>query len=478
MKYTYITTTLPYVNDKPHLGFALEIVQADVYARFHSLLEEKVIFNTGTDEHGLKIFQKAREQNLDPLTYCTQYAEFFKNLRSSLNLSWTHFIRTTDKHHILSAQEFWKRCDANGDIYKKKYRVRYCVGCELEKTDSELVNNRCPLHPNRELEIIEEENYFFRFSQYQKKLLDLYKKNPDFVQPRFRMHEITQFVERGLEDFSISRLKKKMPWGIAVPNDPDHVMYVWFDALINYISTIGWPQDEKQFSCFWPGIQVAGKDNLRQQSAMWQAMLMSAKLPPSKKIFIHGFITSEGKKMSKSIGNVVDPVELVHRFGVDPVRYYLLREIPSLDDGDFSEQRFQELYDSDLANELGNLVSRLCTLGEKLKIEIKKTQKSTSSTDPILLSLMLSIDSFSFSTALESIWKKIKKINLSLDEDKPWSLTSEKAQPVVETLLDSLHEVGIELTPFLPQTAETIKKYTKGKITKHKPLFMRLSSLS
>src|SRR3989344_2595088 len=299
----YITTTLPYVNADPHIGFALEIIQADVMARYYRNAGYKVFFNTGVDEHGLKIFRKAKENNLDPQKYCNIYAKKFDDLKSALGLSYNNFIRTTDKHHQEAAQEFWKLCEKNKDIYLKNYKIKYCVGCELEKTESELVDGKCPVHPNLELEMIEEENYFFRYSKYQKKLLNFYKKNPEFVIPEKRYNEIKGFTEKGLEDFSISRLKEKMPWGVPVPGDDKHVMYVWFDALVNYISCLGWPDFAKAssgkarnlFKEFWPGLQVAGKDNLRQQSSMWQAMLLSAGLPNSKQIFIHGFITSDGK---------------------------------------------------------------------------------------------------------------------------------------------------------------------------------------
>ena len=317
----YITTTLPYVNAKPHIGFALEIIQADAIARYQRMQGKDVVFNTGTDEHGLKIHRKALERGVTPQEYCDEYAATFDALKELLNLSYTHFIRTTDPAHHKSAQAFWMLCYENGDIYKKNYQIKYCVGCELEKTDSELDDGMCPDHPNQEVEHIDEENYFFRFSKYQEPLLKLYEEHSDFVVPTHRLHEIRNFVKKGLQDFSISRLKSKMPWGVAVPNDSEHVMYVWFDALINYISTIGWNGNMDEFEKNWPGVQVAGKDNLRQQSAMWQAMLMSAGLPASKQIFIHGFITAEGQKMSKTVGNVVDPFDIVETYGIDAVRY-------------------------------------------------------------------------------------------------------------------------------------------------------------
>lgn len=464
----YITTTLPYVNADPHIGFALEIVQADVIARAWRQEGNEVVFNTGTDEHGQKIYQKALEAHQDPQLYCDEYAKKFNDLKEALNLSYTHFIRTTDAKHIFAASEFWNRCLNNGDIYKKNYQTKYCVGCELEKTDSDLVNGQCPLHPKNTIELRNEENYFFAFSKYQKPLLQLYEKQPDFVLPESKLNEIKQFVSGGLQDFSISRLKEKMPWGIPVPNDPNHVMYVWFDALINYISTVEWPTDEKTFHAWWPGIQVAGKDNLRQQSAMWQAMLLSAKLPLSKQIIIHGFITSNGQKMSKSLGNVVDPYEMVKKYSTDAVRYYLLREIPPLADGDFSELRMKELYNSDLANELGNCVSRVTTLAAKDGIIMEKKHYRMNSEH------VKQIESFHLNEALMSIWEEIKKLNKRINEQTPWSKTPEERYNFLIESLNLLNEIGNRLYPFLPTTSEMILAGTSGAITKVPPLFPRL----
>jgi methionyl-tRNA synthetase len=331
----YLTTTLPYVNSDPHLGFALELVQADAIVRSQKLLGKEIFFNTGTDEHGLKIYQKALAEGKDTQAYCDEFAEKFKNLLPALGvLPEIHFIRTTDKHHIAACQEFWKLVEKNGYIYKAEYKVKYCVGCELEKTESDLnEEGQCLIHPHLKIEIREEENYFFKFSAFEKPLLELYEKYPDFVVPDFRFNEIKEFVKNGLKDFSISRKKEKMPWGVAVPGDESHVMYVWFDALINYISTLGWPGgmnyesgimnhgkesqgSSEEFGNFWGSkenpnaLQIAGKDNLRQQSSMWQAMLMAAGLPTSRQIIIHGFINSGGQKMSKSLGNVAQGISL------------------------------------------------------------------------------------------------------------------------------------------------------------------------
>lgn len=465
----YITTTAPYVNADPHIGFALEIVQADALARYKRLMGYDVAFGFGTDEHGVKIYRKALENKKSPQEYCDFFAKRFDDLKVLLNLSTTHFIRTTDERHIKAAQEFWTRCLKNGDIYKKNYHIKYCVGCELEKTDSELVANRCPVHPNMEIENYEEENYFFKFSNYEKKLLGMYEDNPQFVIPAHRLLEIKIFVEKGLQDFSISRLKTKMPWGVDVPGDEKHVMYVWFDALVFYISTIGWPSDQKEFEAWWPVVQVAGKDNLRQQSAIWQAMLMSAGLAPSKQIIIHGFITAAGQKMSKSLGNVVDPFNLIKQYGVDPVRYYLLKEIPPTEDGDYSDTRMKEVYNSDLANELGNLVSRITTLAEKDSITCTVDNK-------IIFNIQQQelFDAFQFNIILEQIWENIKIINRETNSFAPWSKTSTERKEFLTGVLQKLHLIGQQLLPFIPSTAEKIILSTQGTISKIAPLFPRL----
>lgn len=465
----YITTTLPYVNADPHIGFALEIVQADAIARWKTITNHEVFFNFGTDEHGLKIYRKALEAKKDPQAYCDEYAAKFDDLKKALNLSYTNFIRTTDPHHTRAAQEFWERCLKNGDIYKKNYRIKYCVGCELEKTDSELADNKCLIHPNFEVEVYEEENYFFRFSKYEKPLLEFYASHPDFVVPGEKYNEIKTFVRSGLQDFSVSRLKTKMPWGIDVPGDPDHVMYVWFDALANYITTLGWPEDEGDFKKFWPGTQVAGKDNLRQQTAIWQAMLMSAKLPNSRQVFIHGFITANGQKISKSLGNVVDPFELVRRYGTDAVRYYLLAKIHPWEDSDFTVDKFEEAYNADLANELGNMVSRVAKLCEKsggqfLPGEIELSPEVEDK-----------LAGFRFDEALGAIWSTLKQTDKFIEQEKPWNLSGQELKTVLAKLVQQVRQVGCSLRPFLPTTAEKILDQFKGPtISSTGPLFPRI----
>lgn len=467
----YITTTLPYVNADPHIGFALEIIQADVLARFNKLIGYDVIFNTGTDEHGQKIYQKALEENKDPKKYCDEYAIKFEDLKKALNLSYTNFIRTTSPNHIKATQKFWEICNQNGDIYKKKYKVKYCVGCELEKTDSELVDRRCPLHPNKEIEIREEENYFFKFSKYQNSLLNFYEENSNFILPKSRFNEIKSFVKNGLEDFSISRLKEKMPWGIEVPNDKTQIMYVWFDALINYISTLGWPENIEKFNNFWPGVQIAGKDNLRQQSAIWQAMLMSANLPNSKQIFIHGFLTVNGIKISKSLGNAINPIKITEKYGTDALRYYLLTKINPTEDSDFSENKFKETYNSDLANGLGNLVARIAKLAEKA--ELKGINKELQ----IHQNVHILLKEYKFNEILDYIWsEELKKLDQKINEIQPWKIEDkQKLKEFLVKIIFNILDLAYNLQPFLPETAEKIiKQFNASKIISQRPLFPRI----
>lgn len=469
----YITTTLPYVNADPHIGFAAEITRADAIARFKRLQGMDVFFNTGTDEHGLKIYRKAEETGISPQEYTDKYAARFDDLKNTLNLSYNNFIRTTDKDHITAAQEFWKRCEAAGDIYKKVYKVKYCVGCELELTESELVDGKCPHHPNQELELIEEENYFFRWSKYGDKLLDFYEKNPNFVLPDNRFNEIKRFIERGLQDFSISRLKEKMPWGVPVPGDSEHVMYVWFDALTNYINCLGWNKDDKKFKDFWPGMQVAGKDNLRQQTAMWQAMLMSAGFPNSTQVLIFGFITSNGQKMSKSIGNVVNPYDLIEKYGTDPVRYYLLSELQPFEDSDYTDEKFEKSYMANLANGLGNLLARTSNLIEKNKFQYELSP----GTDEILKDQVeLEMQKFRINEAMFILWQKLREMDEYLSEKAPWKMedTNEKEE-ILKYVAQNILNIAWYLQAFMPETGEKIlKQFTSKQIKKGEAMFPRL----
>lgn len=474
MKKFYITTTLPYVNSDPHVGHALEFVQADVVARYLRLNGFDVFFNTGTDEHGLNIYTVAKEKGKDTKAYADEKSTRFKELLKLLNVQYDNFIRTTDPHHIEAAQEFWKKCAEKGDIYKKNYKTKYCVGCELEKTDSELVNDRCPIHPNKEIETIEEENYFFKFSNYQKKLLDLYEQNPNFVIPESRMNEIRKFVERGLNDFSVSRLKRKMPWGIEVPGDDEHVMYVWFDALVNYVSAIGWPSDMEKFNSWWPVVQVAGKDNLRQQSAIWQSMLMSADLPPSKQVIIHGFLTNKGQKMSKTVGNVVDPYKVVEEYGTEVVRYYLTRQVMPFEDSDFSEESIKIAYNANLANGLGNLVSRVLKMSSEYFGEepVNYSEEQWKCWEEY----REYIETFQLEKAMNVIWSVITDLDVHVQNEQPFRVAKEdieKAKKIVRHLVEGLNQVALMLRPFMPETADKILVHVKANKMPEQPLFLR-----
>lgn len=471
----YITTTLPYVNADPHIGFAMEIIQADIIARYKKRKGYEVFFNTGTDEHGLKIHQKAVEQGEETQVYVDRFAHRFMALKDILNLSYTHFIRTTDTHHKKAAQAFWNLCLEKGDIYKAEYETKYCIGCELEKQDSELDNGLCPIHPSTPIQLIKEENYFFRYSKYQEALLDLYRSNPEFVIPEGRLNEIKSFVENGLKDFSISRLKEKMPWGIPVPDDGKHVMYVWFDALVNYVSTTGWPDKKEVFDQAWPGVQVAGKDNLRQQAAMWQAMLMSAGLPTSKQIFIHGFITSGGQKMSKSIGNVINPLDIVAEYGADALRYFIAHQLPAYEDGDFTLERFKEAYNTQLANGIGNLTSRILKMATAYEVSFDGIEEGA---DEIVDILEEHLNRFNFAAASDVIWQRIGMLDRFIQEHEPFKKIKiegreDEARADVRYLLTELYKIATALDPFMPETSAHILQLLQEKRFPETPLFMR-----
>lgn len=472
----YITTTLPYVNSDPHVGFAMELVRADIIARSKKLQEYNVFFNTGTDEHGQKLFTAAKDVNKDVKAYVDGFAEVFKGLPKVLGvLEDIHFVRTTDTHHVQAAQEFWKRCDKNGSIYKKNYTTKYCVGCELEKTDSELVEGKCPLHPKLDIELREEENYFFKFSAFGDRLLDFYKQNENFVIPDFRFNEIKAFVERGLEDFSISRLKEKMSWGVPVPGDENHVMYVWFDALVNYISTLGWPENTEQFETFWKNgtpVQYCGKDNLRQQSAMWQAMLMAADLPNSDHIIVNGFLTGDGGvKMSKSLGNTINPIDVVNEYGADAFRFFVAKEVSNFEDSPFTMERFKESYNGGLANGLGNLVSRV------MKMASDNLEGPVLELDSQLPSdYQEKLQEFNIQRSSEIAWHWISEADKSIQENQPFKLVKnnpDEGKKMISELVSRLWKISCMLTPILPETSQKIKDLIKANKSPEAPLFLR-----
>ncbi|MFA5841304.1 MAG: methionine--tRNA ligase [Candidatus Paceibacterota bacterium] len=473
----YLTTTLPYVNSNLHMGHALEFVRADIIARFKKIQGYDVFFNTGTDEHGMKIYEKARSFGKSSQEFVD---ESFLNFKESVKIfgmdeEILHFVRTTDEHHLKAAKEFWLRVYNNGFIYKKNYEAKYCVGCEETKSDSDLVNGECPIHPGRPIETIEEENYFFRYSAFGEKLLNFYEEKSNFIIPDFRYNEIKAFVTRGLQDFSISRLKSKMPWGIEVPNDSEHVMYVWFDALVNYISTLGWPENVEQFEKYWVNgnpTQYCGKDNTRFQSAMWQAMLMAAEIPNSHQIVVNGFITGDGGiKMSKTLGNVVDPKDIVSEYGTDALRFFLAKEISNFEDSPFTAERFKEDYNSGLANGLGNLVSRVMTMAEnnlEAPVVIPEASIPTEYTD--------FLNAFEINKAVDLIWHEISALDLIIQTKVPFKLvkTDIKAgREIISSLVVSLNMLARMLSPVLPETSEKILSLIKENKKPTQPLFLR-----
>jgi methionyl-tRNA synthetase len=468
-KARYITTTLPYVNSDPHIGFASEIVTADALARSWRLKGEEVFFNTGTDEHGQKIAGKADENGESRQEYVDHYAGEFKKLSELLDLSYDNFIRTTDEAHKKAAQELWKRCEAKGDIYKKKYKGLYCVGDEMFMKESELVNGRCPNHPNLELQEIEEENYFFKLSNYQT-YLELYLSREGVIVPEWRRQEAINFVHAGLEDFSISREKERLNWGVSVPGDENQVMYVWFDALTNYISTLGWPEDGSgAFKKFWEEgstLQLAGKDQVRFQSVMWQAMLKSAEIKATGSVVYHGFITSGGQKMSKSLGNVIAPSELVARYGTEATRYLLLRHVHPFEDTDITWERLDEWYTANLVNGLGNLTARILKMSEThLERGIEGDADRS-----------VAIDSYNVQAALDTIWSGIGKLDEKITQTEPFKLVKsdpEAAKEIIRDLQLQLISIGYALSAFMPKTAEIIIEAVKIN-KKPENLFSRL----
>ena len=476
----YITTTLPYVNADPHIGFATELVQADVLARAWRLQGEEVFFSTGTDEHGQKIWEAAEKAGQGVQEYVDHYAEEVKKLREALSLSNDAFIRTTDPHHIHAAQEMWKRCEAKGDIYKKEYSGLYCVGCELYKAEKDLdESGHCLIHPHLVPQEVTEENYFFRFSNYGDRLLE-YLARPGVVVPEWRRDEAVNFVRGGLEDFSISREKKRLSWGVPVPGDDEQVMYVWFDALTDYISTLGWPEDaEGNFKKFWEGgktLQVAGKDQVRFQSLMWQAMLMSADIKNTDQIFYHGFINSGGQKMSKSLGNVISPYELVEKYGTEATRYLLLRHVHPTEDSDVTWERLDEWYTANLVNGLGNLVARIMKLAEDylarpVALEERDQFRGTGTKELL--------DRFEFNAVLDSIFQMVSHSDEYITEKEPFKKikqedTAEEARTDIEKLVHELAKIATELKAFMPETSERILAAVKEN-KKPENLFPRLT---
>ncbi|HVA11368.1 MAG TPA: methionine--tRNA ligase [Candidatus Dormibacteraeota bacterium] len=452
----FVTTSIPYVNADPHIGFAMELLYADVLARHARGRGDDVIFSTGTDEHGGKVAEKALEQGLDPKAYADQISQRFSELSKLLNISNNRFIRTTDPDHEGQAQLIWKALAK--DIYKGSYTGWYCTGDEAFFSESEVKANNgiCPAH-NRPYERIEEDNYFFKLSGYTEAIKQAIKSNSYDIIPSTRRNEILSLLSGGLDDISISRPKEKIGWGIPVPDDDKQVMYVWFEALMNYITVLGYP-DKPDFKDYWPAqVHVIGKDIIRFHAAIWPAMLMSLGLDLPKQLYVHSFITVEGQKMSKSIGNVLHPEEIVNKYGVDALRYYFLRHVPAYEDGDFSWDRLKAAYNNELANELGNAVQRTAVMIEKYQAgqvgELKPAQHDASNYEAALAACR-------FDRALDDVWEQVRGLNQYIDEQKPWVIAkegdSEKLQEVLAYQVSSLINIAKLLEPFLPATAAKI----------------------
>ncbi|MBI4087226.1 MAG: methionine--tRNA ligase [Candidatus Liptonbacteria bacterium] len=463
----YITTAIDYVNAPPHLGHALEKIQADVLARFHRARGRDVFFLTGTDEHGAKVFRVAKAAGKEPKVLAEEISEKFKSLKKAFNLSWDDFIITTDKErHWPGVRLMWEKLVESGDIYKAKYRGLYCVGHEAFITKKELVDGKCPDH-QREPELVEDENYFFRLSKYTKEIESRIKNKELKIVPETRANEILSLVENeGLEDVSFSRSREAMPWGVPVPGDESQTIYVWCDALTNYLSAVGYGRNEN-YKLFWPAdVQVIGKDILRFHAAIWPGMLLSAGLELPKILFVHGFITVDGGKMSKTVGNVINPLSLVEKYGTDAVRYYLLREIPAYGDGDFSISRLETVYNADLANGLGNFAARVLALVERdANLQIHANDANTLLDSEIQTEIEKTkevvykkIEEFKLHEALAELWSLMAFGDAYVNREAPWKLSGAAKEKALFNLVVLLDNIAAMLLPFLPETSEKITK--------------------
>jgi len=479
----YLTTAIPYVNAKPHVGHALEFVQADVVRRFHKILGDETLLLSGADENAIKNVQAAEKAGIPVKKFIDENSKLFEEIAKKLNVDFDVFQRGSSVSHHKASQELWKLCAH--DIYKKNYTGLYCLGCEVFYEKNELnENGECFEHPGKPLEEVSEENYFFRLSKYQDQIAKLIEKDELKIFPEFRKNEVLGFLKEGLKDISVSRSNKRAKnWGVGVPNDNTQKMYVWFDALNIYQSGVGFgsalQNDKKEYEKWWPAdLHVIGKGIIRFHAIYWPAFLLSAKLPLPKALFVHGYLTVEGQKMSKSLGNVADPLEFIEKYGADALRYYLLSQISPFQDGDFSEKKLVEIYNSDLANGLGNLVARVAKLCESSKYKQPPAENNhhlISVYDDYKRALV----EYRFNDALSLIWNKIAKLDKYINEEKPWELLrvgDKRLKTILEHAVDQLEEIGELLGPFLPQASKRIKEqFTKSEIKVASALFPRIA---
>lgn len=448
----YITTAIPYVNGKPHIGHAVDYCLADTAARYNRLIGNEVRLQAGTDEHGGKIYQKATELGLGVQEYVDQNSAAFRKFVEQLEVSYTDFIRTTDKNHEKRIQEIWRRLE--GHIYKASYEGWYCTGCERFITDKEYEENDgiCPDH-QKPYEKLAEENYYFRLADFKERIVKAIETDEMLILPEFRKKEILRLIEDS-PDVSVSRPRSQLTWGVPVPDDETQVMYVWIDALSNYITVLGYPDND--ISAWWPATaEFVGKDILRFHAIIWPAMLLGLGLPLPKTLVSHGMVLADGQKMSKSIGNVVDPMDVISRHGVDAFRYFFLRHIDTFADSDFTWEKFENAYNNELANDLGNLVQRVATLIQKNVPELRVGAKFEIPAEYREL-----MDKYEYSKALDFVWEKVQDINRKIDEEKPWSLArngeTEKLEQSLKGLAEEIVKVNVMLSPFMPMTAEKI----------------------
>jgi methionyl-tRNA synthetase len=468
----YVTTPIYYVNDVPHIGHTCTTIAADIIARYHKLLGEEVFFLTGTDEHGAKVAEAAKEKGLSPQEFCDQVAKNFQEIWPKLNIKYDYFIRTTNPDHEKIVQEIIQKIYENGDIYKAKYEGLYCVGCEKFITEAELVNGRCPLHPNEDVQKQAEENYFFKLSQYVPQLIKAIENPKDKfyyqISPQSKKEEVLSKLNASVPDLSISRAN--VSWGIPLPWDKSQTIYVWVDALINYYSALKINKNEE----FWPAnLHLLAKDILWFHAVIWEAMLLSAKIPLPKEVFVHSFYLIDGQKMSKSLGNVISPQELLDKFGVDGTRYLITACFPYDHDSDVGWKKFTEKYNADLANGLGNLVSRVAKLCESSIINHQSSIISLK--DKKFQEYNKNLEEFRFNDVLAFIWEKISQADKDIDSHHPWNLKGKELEKVLQPLVEKIQEIAFLLKPFIPETAEKIEKQFAGpKIKSEKPLFPRI----